>query len=1219
MAGVTMTLRGPHFFFLLLLPALAAPLSLRAQGSLFITEFMADNSRTLADEDGDFSDWLEIYNAGSGDAQLGGYYLTDSATSPRKWQFPEVTVGANRFLIVFCSGKDRRAPGGPLHTNFRIEHLGEPLFLVGPDGFTVISGFGTFPEQQPDVSYGLASESQFLTAVAAGGPVRVHIPMSDELGRRWTELDFDDSEWREGELAVGFGFSPTSPEGELIRTDVSEMRNASASIYIRIPFTVNLPEVDVMKLRVRYDDGFVAYINGQEVASGQAPEDPDWLSTATRAHNPRNFDHFDISEHAALLRPGRNVLAIHGLNATVAGSDLFILPELELIDVGPVQAGEQRYFPQPTPGEPNGRGFAETAPRPQVSLESGAYVGTIQVELSTEVEGGVLRYTLNGRLPDESSTVYSGPIDIAGPVQLTARVFKEGWLPGLPALETYIIISAALADFSSNIPVVIATTFGTAVSGTCGSGPYTPGHITILIPGEDGRTRLTSVPHVDHRAGFRRRGSSTCGRQKFSFNVEMWDSEARDANVPVFDFPVDSDYIMYAPNNFDRALIRNPLAYWMSREVGRWAARTRNVECFVHSQTGPINMSSYFGVYNFMEKNKRHDERIPVARLTASDNSAPEVTGGYILKRDRQGADEVSTSAGGYGSLVFVYPKQPSLAQRNYITQEINRTIATLNPRIGSQEDNPLIDFTAWIDHHILCWYPKNVDAFRLSGYFFKERNGPLSMGPVWDYDRTMGCSDDDRARSPEGWDNDSVGDGGTRYFEAGGLGSWYSMLFSSSPPVANTPWNNAYKARWRELRRGPLRTENITGKIDEWAAELQEPAARNFNRWPGDRPRFGSFQGEINHLKNWLSQRAAWIDTQFIETPRFNHPGGLVEQGFQVELLVGSGAPLYYTLDGQDPRGTTGMASPSAILYSGPITIASNVKIRVRSFEGGGLWSALAEAVFVTKLLPLTITEIHFNPAPLSPEEQKRGSASPTQLEFVEVTNVGNELVPLAGVRFGTGVTFTFDGVAFTDLAPRESIVVCQNLQGFALRYGTDSGIRVAGAYGGNLSNIGEALSLLGPLGETLLEFSYRADWYPETNGGGYSLVSVDPFGPTTSLGEPSRWAPSPVLNGTPGRIEALPPAGLQIPGDANRDGKLNITDAVMLLRLLFRAGSGAPCSGGLDSQGNIAVLDWDGDAALTLTDAVRSLSYLFQGGPPHARGRACVLIEGCEPACGN
>src|SRR5438093_575864 len=75
-----------------------------------ITEFMASNAKALADVDGDFSDWIEIYNPDAGPVSLDGWYLTDSATSKDKWKFPAITLPAGGYLVVFASNKNRRDP-----------------------------------------------------------------------------------------------------------------------------------------------------------------------------------------------------------------------------------------------------------------------------------------------------------------------------------------------------------------------------------------------------------------------------------------------------------------------------------------------------------------------------------------------------------------------------------------------------------------------------------------------------------------------------------------------------------------------------------------------------------------------------------------------------------------------------------------------------------------------------------------------------------------------------------------------------------------------------------------------------------------------------------------------------------------------------------------------------------------------------------------------------
>src|SRR2546430_16795398 len=103
----------------LLLCVLALRPAAHAAGPVIISEFMADNTRTLADEDGSYEDWIEIYNGGSSPVNMDGWYLTDTAGDLTQWRFPNTNLNARGFLVVFASGKDRVVPGAPLHTNFK--------------------------------------------------------------------------------------------------------------------------------------------------------------------------------------------------------------------------------------------------------------------------------------------------------------------------------------------------------------------------------------------------------------------------------------------------------------------------------------------------------------------------------------------------------------------------------------------------------------------------------------------------------------------------------------------------------------------------------------------------------------------------------------------------------------------------------------------------------------------------------------------------------------------------------------------------------------------------------------------------------------------------------------------------------------------------------------------------------------------------------------------
>jgi len=123
------------------------------QGSgLRMNEAMALGRSTLADEDGDYSDWIEIFNSGGASVDLAGYGLTDRRADPYRWVFPQVTLGPQGFLVVFASGKDRRVAGGRLHTNFRIGITGETLVLSNPWG-RVVDTLAT-GRLEPDMSAG---------------------------------------------------------------------------------------------------------------------------------------------------------------------------------------------------------------------------------------------------------------------------------------------------------------------------------------------------------------------------------------------------------------------------------------------------------------------------------------------------------------------------------------------------------------------------------------------------------------------------------------------------------------------------------------------------------------------------------------------------------------------------------------------------------------------------------------------------------------------------------------------------------------------------------------------------------------------------------------------------------------------------------------------------------------------------------------------------------
>ncbi|MBB07482.1 MAG: hypothetical protein CMN03_04380 [Roseibacillus sp.] len=181
-----------------------------ASGSPRITEFMASNDGIVADEDGDFPDWIEIHNPDPARIDLAGYSLTDNSSEPTKWTFPAGSyIAGGEYLVVFASGKNRGSPPAKLHTNFQLDAGGEYLALIAPDGSTILTEFGSetvpFPRQRPDISYGTGESALEFELLSGSFPLRYLIPTGEtSLASDWPDPAFDDGPWSPGLSGIGF-------------------------------------------------------------------------------------------------------------------------------------------------------------------------------------------------------------------------------------------------------------------------------------------------------------------------------------------------------------------------------------------------------------------------------------------------------------------------------------------------------------------------------------------------------------------------------------------------------------------------------------------------------------------------------------------------------------------------------------------------------------------------------------------------------------------------------------------------------------------------------------------------------------------------------------------------------------------------------------------------------------------------------------------------------
>jgi len=301
------------------------PRRVLAAGGLAITEFLASNDSINTDSFGDSSDWIELFNDSAATIDLSQYHLTDDATDLEKYALPAANLLAGESILVFASGRDLVTAGGEVHTNFSLSAAGEYLALTDSNG-VVVQDFGVqYPAQFDDISYGIETFSSgnpisIVSPAATGTLLIPDAATGPALGLDWIDPAFNDSSWTSATLPIGYE-AGSGNYGALINTTVPTDTN---SAYLRIPFSLNtLADANDLTLNVRFDDGFVAYLNGNEIFRDRAPAFPAWDSRATANHSDGdavNFQPFSVADARQHLQIGQNVLALHALNFSPGGA-----------------------------------------------------------------------------------------------------------------------------------------------------------------------------------------------------------------------------------------------------------------------------------------------------------------------------------------------------------------------------------------------------------------------------------------------------------------------------------------------------------------------------------------------------------------------------------------------------------------------------------------------------------------------------------------------------------------------------------------------------------------------------------------------------------------------------------------------------------------------------------------------------------------------------------
>ncbi len=505
---------------------------------------------------------------------------------------------------------------------------------------------------------------------------------------------------------------------------------------------------------------------------------------------------------------------------------------------------------------------------PCASPPGGLLFAATEVELYAEDPDGAIRYTTDGSLPDSSSALYEAPLSIDGSTRVRARIYADGE-PGPVWSTAWLMVDPDLEAFDSNLPLVVMDSFEHAIDAESGSEANRPDYprrevyAAFFDPTEGERAALAGDPAFVGRTGVKVRGNSSQILPKKQYSLETWDEEDDDTDVSLLGMPAESDWVLHAPYS-DKTLMRNHLAYSWTRAMDQHAMRSRHVEVLFNQDDEHVSWDDYLGVYVFIEKIKRGDERVDVAELEPNHDGEPELSGGYLFKLDIPDEDEWSwTTPQERGWFIHVDPDGEEITgiQHDWLVGYLDEFEIALFDEAG-QDWRSWADQDSFIHYHLFTEALKNADSSYASRYWHKDRQGPLIAGPVWDWNVSMGATSDWDCFEPTGF----------HYTEVWHF--WYPAM------LEDPDFEAAWLARWWELRNHLLSTDKLLADIDETASLLEEAQARNFERWPilgeyidelehvnwpgwDDRD---SYDAEVDWMKDWLETRLDWLDAELAE-----------------------------------------------------------------------------------------------------------------------------------------------------------------------------------------------------------------------------------------------------------------------------------------------------------------------------------------------------------------
>ena len=461
-----------------------------------------------------------------------------------------------------------------------------------------------------------------------------------------------------------------------------------------------------------------------------------------------------------------------------------------------------------------------------------------------------------------------------------------------------VAISQVAGFTSTNLPLVVINTNGQTIQ----DASKVSASMKLIYNGTGKVNTPADAGNVyNGPIGIEFHGGSSDPAKQNSYSFETRNSSGDNQNVSLLGMPEENDWILLASYN-DKSFIRNALAFQLFRKMGHYAPRTQTVEVIVNNE--------YMGIYTLTEKIKQDKGRVDISKLTSSDISGDNLTGGYIFRVDTYDAND--SWQGNFApykhpelAVYYAYddPSASDLVsqQKNYLKTAVNSFESVL---YGSGFASTSTGYPAWIkmnsflDFFIVSEVSRNMDAYRKNCYYFKNKDSKdnkFHSGPVWNFDVAFKNLETDcsaySATDGSGWAYQINECAGLKSYSNG----WIVRL------LEDPAFKNALYSRYTLMRSTYISNNYLNNFVDSVKNLVSEAQARHYNKWkiletkagPNEvDPQPATYQGHVDKLKTWIQTRLNWLDVHIPGNPSGTHD---IESAISYRIFPNPASDILY------------------------------------------------------------------------------------------------------------------------------------------------------------------------------------------------------------------------------------------------------------------------------------------------------------------------------------